>query len=263
MAAGLSWLCYFHVLRVGEASKVAPIDKLSVVLVIIFGACFWENASPSPKRGGATYGGRRDCDRGEIGPAVRKRPGTSRNPPRAPNRWRTPGAGLAAAGTAQAKSRRCFRPVQQSASARSSPVVGRRDEASLNTIRHAFGEVGESGADAGRPTEGENLDGPVVAAGSWPVATPPCKDSMAAHIAAGRSATTRKPAFLRTAGPLPQVTGIDPTADIRNARGKPNVTRAQVAYFQEAVNCSLVQLLYTCTLRSRSVNFMDMGSVLL
>jgi transporter family protein len=40
MATGLSWLCYFHALRVGEASKVAPIDKLSVVLVIVFAALF-------------------------------------------------------------------------------------------------------------------------------------------------------------------------------------------------------------------------------
>ena len=40
MATGLSWLCYFHALRVGEASRVAPIDKLSVVLVIVFAALF-------------------------------------------------------------------------------------------------------------------------------------------------------------------------------------------------------------------------------
>jgi transporter family protein len=40
MATGLSWLCYFRALQLGEASKVAPIDKLSVVLVIIFAAMF-------------------------------------------------------------------------------------------------------------------------------------------------------------------------------------------------------------------------------
>jgi transporter family protein len=40
LATGLSWLCYFHALKVGPVSKVAPIDKLSVVLVIIFGAIF-------------------------------------------------------------------------------------------------------------------------------------------------------------------------------------------------------------------------------
>jgi len=39
-ATGLSWLCYFHALQVGPASRVAPIDKLSVVLVIVFAALF-------------------------------------------------------------------------------------------------------------------------------------------------------------------------------------------------------------------------------
>src|SRR5262245_11778799 len=38
LATGLSWLCYFHALQVGPASRVAPIDKLSVALVIVFGA---------------------------------------------------------------------------------------------------------------------------------------------------------------------------------------------------------------------------------
>jgi transporter family protein len=38
LATGLSWLCYFHALKIGPVSKVAPIDKLSVVLVIVFGA---------------------------------------------------------------------------------------------------------------------------------------------------------------------------------------------------------------------------------
>jgi bacterial/archaeal transporter family protein len=40
VATGLSWLCYFHALKIGPVSKVAPIDKLSVVLVIVFGALF-------------------------------------------------------------------------------------------------------------------------------------------------------------------------------------------------------------------------------
>jgi len=40
IATGLSWLCYFHALKIGPVSKVAPIDKLSVVLVIVFGALF-------------------------------------------------------------------------------------------------------------------------------------------------------------------------------------------------------------------------------
>jgi transporter family protein len=40
IATGLSWLCYFHALQVGEASRVAPIDKLSVVFVIVLSALF-------------------------------------------------------------------------------------------------------------------------------------------------------------------------------------------------------------------------------
>lgn len=40
LATGLSWLCYFRALQMGEASKVAPIDKLSVALVIILSAVF-------------------------------------------------------------------------------------------------------------------------------------------------------------------------------------------------------------------------------
>src|SRR3954464_595534 len=40
LATGLSWLCYFRALQLGDASKVAPIDKLSVVFVIILAALF-------------------------------------------------------------------------------------------------------------------------------------------------------------------------------------------------------------------------------
>lgn len=40
MATGLSWLCYFHALQLGEASRVAPIDKLSVVFVILLATLF-------------------------------------------------------------------------------------------------------------------------------------------------------------------------------------------------------------------------------
>src|SRR5437660_10751067 len=40
LATGLSWLCYFHALQVGLASRVAPVDKLSVALVILFGTLF-------------------------------------------------------------------------------------------------------------------------------------------------------------------------------------------------------------------------------
>ncbi len=40
LATGASWLCYFRALSLGEASRVAPLDKLSVVLVALFGAAF-------------------------------------------------------------------------------------------------------------------------------------------------------------------------------------------------------------------------------
>ena len=40
LATGASWLCYFRALKMGEASKVAPIDKLSVVLVALFAVAF-------------------------------------------------------------------------------------------------------------------------------------------------------------------------------------------------------------------------------
>jgi transporter family protein len=40
VATGLSWLCYFKALQSGPASRVAPIDKLSVVLVVLLAALF-------------------------------------------------------------------------------------------------------------------------------------------------------------------------------------------------------------------------------
>lgn len=40
LATGASWLCYFRALQLGDAARVAPIDKLSVVLVAIFGVAF-------------------------------------------------------------------------------------------------------------------------------------------------------------------------------------------------------------------------------
>lgn len=40
LATGLSWLCYFRALQLGQASQVAPIDKLSVVFVLVFAATF-------------------------------------------------------------------------------------------------------------------------------------------------------------------------------------------------------------------------------
>lgn len=40
LATGASWLCYYKALQSGSASKVVPIDKLSVVITIIFAALF-------------------------------------------------------------------------------------------------------------------------------------------------------------------------------------------------------------------------------
>ena len=40
LATGASWVCYFRALQLGEASKVAPIDKLSMVLVALFAVVF-------------------------------------------------------------------------------------------------------------------------------------------------------------------------------------------------------------------------------
>lgn len=48
LATGVSWVCYFRALKVGDASKVAPIDKLSLVLVAIFAVIFL-NERPSVK----------------------------------------------------------------------------------------------------------------------------------------------------------------------------------------------------------------------
>ncbi len=40
VATGASWLCYFRALKLGEASRVAPVDKLSVVVAMILAALF-------------------------------------------------------------------------------------------------------------------------------------------------------------------------------------------------------------------------------
>ncbi len=40
LATGLSWLCYFRALQIGQASQVAPIDKLSVVFTLALAALF-------------------------------------------------------------------------------------------------------------------------------------------------------------------------------------------------------------------------------
>lgn len=49
LATGASWLCYFRALQLGQVAKVAPIDKLSVVVAILLAAVFlherltWQN----------------------------------------------------------------------------------------------------------------------------------------------------------------------------------------------------------------------------
>lgn len=40
LATGASWVCYYRALKLGDASRVAPLDKLSVVLVAVFGLLF-------------------------------------------------------------------------------------------------------------------------------------------------------------------------------------------------------------------------------
>ncbi len=40
LATGASWMAYFRALKMGDAARVAPVDKLSIVLVAIFGVIF-------------------------------------------------------------------------------------------------------------------------------------------------------------------------------------------------------------------------------
>jgi transporter family protein len=57
IATGLSWICYFRALKLGNAAQVAPIDKLSVVLVAIIAALFLgEKLSPINWAGVALIG---------------------------------------------------------------------------------------------------------------------------------------------------------------------------------------------------------------
>jgi len=54
LCTGLSWLCYFRALQLGPVSGVAPIDKLSVALVILAGWLFFgESMAPAKIVGGA------------------------------------------------------------------------------------------------------------------------------------------------------------------------------------------------------------------
>lgn len=48
LATGASWICYFRALKIGDVAKVAPIDKLSVVLVALFGVLFLEERLTVP-----------------------------------------------------------------------------------------------------------------------------------------------------------------------------------------------------------------------
>jgi transporter family protein len=58
LVGGLSWICYFHALKLGPASRVAPIDKLSVIFVIILAVLFLhESVSWQQWIGGALIAG--------------------------------------------------------------------------------------------------------------------------------------------------------------------------------------------------------------
>ncbi|MHC1478867.1 EamA family transporter [Frateuria aurantia] len=53
VATGLSWLCYYRALQLAPVSRVAPLDKLSVALVMVFGVAFLgEHPSPAQWLGG-------------------------------------------------------------------------------------------------------------------------------------------------------------------------------------------------------------------
>jgi len=55
LATGASWICYFRALKIGEAAKVAPIDKLSVVLVALFGVMFLDERLTVPNWLGVAF----------------------------------------------------------------------------------------------------------------------------------------------------------------------------------------------------------------
>lgn len=57
LATGASWLCYYKALQIGEASKVVPVDKLSVVLTLILAFVFLhEKFTPKSLLGCALIG---------------------------------------------------------------------------------------------------------------------------------------------------------------------------------------------------------------
>src|SRR5260370_3200895 len=55
LGTGASWLCYFRALKLGNAAHVAPIDKLSVVLVSIFSVLFLGENSAAGTRSAARW----------------------------------------------------------------------------------------------------------------------------------------------------------------------------------------------------------------
>ncbi len=55
LATGASWICYFRALKLGDAARVAPIDKMSVVLVALFGVAFLGERLSLPNWLGVTF----------------------------------------------------------------------------------------------------------------------------------------------------------------------------------------------------------------
>jgi transporter family protein len=52
LATGASWVCYFRALKLGDASKVAPVDKLSLLLVAVFAFAFLHERPSAREWGG-------------------------------------------------------------------------------------------------------------------------------------------------------------------------------------------------------------------
>lgn len=50
LATGASWLCYFYAIKIGDVSKVVPIDKCSLVLTIIFAVISWRGSDLEDRR---------------------------------------------------------------------------------------------------------------------------------------------------------------------------------------------------------------------
>src|SRR5437879_1681251 len=73
LATGASWVCYFRALKIGEASKVAPVDKLSLLLVAVFAFLFL-NERPSVRE----WVGILMVGAGVLVLAFRRGPGTQR-----------------------------------------------------------------------------------------------------------------------------------------------------------------------------------------